>query len=122
MIYVYSAALVMIGVGCKCLLKLSKYEETAEEANWVVASALVTAFVCLNFFSILHNQTQVREAIAARCANSNKKSIANFLFGIVSLCGFVAISLAKMYPAPTLVRNHSFFHSLSPFLPEAHKN
>ena len=55
-LYVYSPALIMIGVGSKVLLKKVDYAEAQIDANWATAIGLASAFGCLNFFSSLHRQ------------------------------------------------------------------
>ena len=101
--YVYATSLIMIGVGAKVLLKKASNEAIFYEANWVLAVALLVAFLCLNVFSFLHNQKVVRKIVYTRGNNLTWVHIRQLVLALLSALSFISIALAEMRPARTLV-------------------
>mmetsp|Transcript_13719 Transcript_13719/g.32497 ORF Transcript_13719/g.32497 Transcript_13719/m.32497 type:complete len:282 (+) Transcript_13719:1-846(+) len=96
MLYVYSPALIMIGVGSKVLLKKVDYVEAQIDANWATAIGLASAFGCLNFFSSLHRQKNSEKL------ETNYRAHVIF-FKVASTAVFIIVAAVNQLAGSTMV-------------------
>jgi len=102
-IYVYAAALIMIGVGCKSLLTAAHDDEVFEQANSVLAVSLLVAFLNLTLFSVLHHETYIKETIRTRGKILKWVHLRHCAFVFLSVLAFIPIALVGMRPSHTMV-------------------
>jgi len=109
MLFVYSAALVMVGVGCKVEMKQASTGEVQNEANWILSNGLAISFVCITVFSGLHQKNIFKGLVDTGGGKDIGLGVWGGLFlRVTTTASYYAVAAVEFKPAGAMVNRASY--------------